>query len=86
MSWDIEAFREKVESQHSFPGNYNFKFIVPKDKKGEIMAILPAAEISFKESSNGNYVSITAAAHLQNSQEVLDVYVAAHKIQGAIAL
>ena len=86
MSWDIEAFREKVESQHQFPGTYNFKFIVPKESKGELLRILPKSEISFKESSGGKYISITANASLPNSQAVLDVYVSAYKIKGCIAL
>lgn len=86
MSWDKEAFREKLESQHVFPGDYNFKFIVPKQKREEILSLLPDFQISFKESSNGKYISITAVAKLENSQEVLDFYTKAHQIEGCIAL
>ena len=87
MGWDVEAFREKVESQHSFPGSYYFKFIVPKDKKDEIIDVLPSeADISFKNSSGNKYVSVTAKALVQNSQAVLDVYFEANKVEGCIAL
>jgi len=86
MSWDVEAFREKVESQHKFPGTYSFKFIVPKEKKAEILSLLPEAEISFKKSSGDKYLSITAQAFLQNSQEVIDVYFKANKVEGCMAL
>lgn len=86
MSWDKEAFREKLESQHVFPGKYNFKFIVPKDKKSEVIAILPSSDLSFKNSSNGKYISITAVSNLKNSEEVLNVYTMAHQIEGCIAL
>ena len=86
MSWDVESFREKVELEHTFPGNYLFKFIVPYDKKEEVLKVLPDGDISFRESSNGNYVSITAKSKLETSQGVLDVYIAANKIEGCIAL
>ncbi|WP_258102826.1 DUF493 domain-containing protein [Marinoscillum sp. MHG1-6] len=86
MSWDIQAFKEKLESQHQFPGSYSFKFIVPVDKKEQVLALLPKSDISFKESAKGTYVSITSVAKLQTSQEVLDVYIAANNIEGLIAL
>lgn len=86
MSWDVESFREKLEDQHSFPGEYIFKFIVPISGKQEILAILPKGGISFKESSGGKYVSITAKSDLRTSQEVLDVYIKANHVEGCIAL
>ncbi len=86
MSWDIEAFREKLESQHEFPGHYNFKFIVPHEQKEVVLAMLPPSELSFKESANGKYVSINANAFLISSQDVLDVYLQAYKIPGLMAL
>lgn len=88
MSWDVESFREKLESQHRFPGNYSFKFIVPHEKQQEVMNILPkqGSQTSFRESSNGKYVSITSVSTLNSSQEVLDVYMEANKIEGCIAL
>ena len=86
MSWDVEAFREKVESQHEFPGKYSFRFIVPKERKDELLSILPEAELSFKKSSGNKYVSVTAIATLLNSQGVIDVYYAANKVKGCMAL
>ena len=86
MSWDIEAFRERIEAQHQFPGDYSFKFIVPRDKKEDVLSILPQSELSFKESSNGKYVSVTAVARMDNSQAVLDVYLSAHRIPGCMSL
>jgi len=86
MSWDIESFRQKVEDQHSFPGFYSFKFIVPVDRKEDILSILPESEVTMKESSAGSYVSITSKAFLENSQTVLDVYIEANQVEGCIAL
>lgn len=87
MSWDIESFREKVESQHSFPGYYTFRFIVPQEKKDAVLSFLPAdGALSFKESSSGKYVSVTAKVKLETTQQVLDVYVVANDVDGLIAL
>lgn len=86
MSWDIEAFRERIEAQHEFPGDYSFKFIVPQGKKEDVLSILPESELSFKESSNGKYVSVTSVARMDNSQAVLDVYLRAYRIPGCMSL
>ena len=86
MSWDIESFKSKLEDQHTFPGYYSFKFIVPVGKKQEVLDRLPKSEIIFKESSAGTYVSITAKAKFETSQGVLDVYIAVSSVEGCIAL
>ncbi|MFY0605687.1 MAG: DUF493 family protein [Cyclobacteriaceae bacterium] len=86
MSWDIEGFREKLESQHQFPGEYSFKFIVPFGKKEELLKFMPAGKTSFRPSSNNKYISITTKAHLGSSDEVLKIYTDANTIEGCIAL
>ncbi len=86
MSWDVEAFREKLESQHQFPGEYSFKFIVPFDKKEDLLKYMPEGKISLRPSSNNKYISITTKAHLKSSEEVLQVYFDANTIEGCIAL
>lgn len=86
MSWDIEAFRQKIEASHPFPGTYVFKFIVPSEKKDEVLRILPKSNVSFRSSSNDKYVSITSQMAVRSSDEVLDVYISANKIEGCIAL
>ena len=48
MAWNELAFKEKLENEHSFPGQYIFKFIVPIDKENEVLAILPRRE-NFKK-------------------------------------
>lgn len=87
MSWDVEAFRQKLEDQHEFPGVYMFKFIVPHGKKDELVTHLPTnGNTTFRESSNKKYISITCKANVQTSQGVLDVYIAANQVEGCIAL
>lgn len=86
MSWDVESFRQKVESEHAFPGYYIFKFIVPADKKEDILKLLPEGKTSMRSSSGNHYVSITCKAELNSSQDVVDIYFEANKVEGSIAL
>ena len=87
MSFDAASFKEKLESQHEFPGPYIFKFITPIDERDGILAILPeGASIKFRESSNSKYVSITAEVPMQSSDEIIAIYLRASEIENVIAL
>ena len=86
MEWDELNFKEKLESQHTFPGKYLFKFIVPMKSQDDLVKILPEGELSFRESSGNKYVSVTLSARLETSDDVLEVYKKTKKIEGVIAL
>lgn len=86
MSWDIESFRAQLEDQHTFPGDYTFKFIVPNDKEAQVRNLCPSAKISTRPSSKGTYVSVTMMAKMNLAEEVISIYQAAYKIDGLIAL
>ena len=86
MSWDVAAFRERIEEEHSFPGTYIFKFIVPVAKKDELVGLLPEGDLSFRNSSNNSYVSITLKARVGSSEEVVATYESAYGIKGILAL
>ena len=86
MSWDEEAFAEKLEGTHQFPENYIFKFIVKPENQAEVEALLPGAEVRLKPSSGNKYVSVTLSKEMSSSQEVVEVYKKAYKIDGIIAL
>lgn len=86
MSWDIKAFKEKLEDQHSFPGVYIFKFIVPSDKLSIAEGLWKEGEITRKPSSKGKYTSVTIKANISSSDQVIAVYEEAHNIDGLIAL
>lgn len=86
MSWDITSFKEKLESEHQFPGEYVFKFIVPVEQKDEVIQILPKGELSIKNSSGNKYISLTLKSLVQSSDEILAVYQAAYVIKGIVAL
>ncbi len=86
MSWDERAFKEKLENNHDFPGEYIFKFIVKPEHQKQVESLVEGAEIKLKPSSGNKYVSVTMNKKMNSSQEVIDVYNQAYKIEGIIAL
>lgn len=86
MDFDKVSFRQKLEDQHQFPGDYLFKFIVPQTKKEAIQEALPVGEMAFRNSSSDKYVSVTMNARVNSSDDVIKVYEKAAKIEGVIAL
>lgn len=81
-----QAFREKLDLEHKWPGLYLFKFIVPKEKEEEIYNILPEKHWSKRHSKSGTYISFTAKVTMQSSDDVIEIYKQAHTIKGLIAL
>lgn len=82
----IESFREKLEQEHQWPSLYTYKFIVPQGREAQIRAIFPNHEVSEKPSSQGNYISLTIKVMERSSESVIQNYLAAHKVEGVIAL
>ncbi|MDF9800362.1 putative lipoic acid-binding regulatory protein [Catalinimonas alkaloidigena] len=83
---DFEAFKQKLDGTHKWPSLYMFKFIVPRGKEDEVFALFPKNKLTTKESSNGNYVSVTAKVMMGSSDAVMEKYVEADKIDGVLAL
>lgn len=86
MSWDEKSFLEKLEGTHQFPENYTFKFIVKPEHQSKVESLVPDAAIKLKPSSGNKYVSVTLTRKMDSSQEVVEVYKEANKIEGIIAL
>jgi len=86
MSWSVDSFRTKLENEYTFPVVYIFKFIVPLDKKNQLVEILPVGELSFRQSSKNSYVSATLKTKVASSDAVIEVYKKAYKIEGILAL
>lgn len=83
---EIERLKALLDNEHEWPTNYLFKFIVPKGKEEELRQVFPVAEVKLRNSSKGNYVSVTVSLRMESSSEVLAVYYQANKIEGLIAL
>lgn len=83
---NFSQFKEKLDKIHEWPSLYTFKFIVPSGKEGEILKIFPMHDVKQKTSAKGNYTSLTAKIMAPSSDEVVRVYLEAHKVEGVIAL
>lgn len=82
----IQSFRERLDNNHAWPSLYMFKFIVPVGKEDAIEQLFPKNEVKSKQSSQGNYISLTAKLMMNSSEEVIDIYKKANEVQGVIAL
>jgi putative lipoic acid-binding regulatory protein len=81
-----DSFKEKLEECHEFPGFYLFKFIVPRERSGELLEMFAGCEPSRRESRTGKYIGFTVSTWMESSEQVVSVYKAAGNIQGLIAL
>lgn len=85
-SASIASFREKLDKEYEWPSLYTFKFIVPKDKAGEIRSLFQNHDIIEKPSSKGNYISLTSKVMAQSSDKIIEFYLEASKVEGVISL
>ena len=82
----IQSFKEKLEQEYSWPAIYTFKFIVPRDKKTDVTKLFLNHEVLEKQSSKGNYISITIKTMAISSDFIIDYYIKASTIEGVISL
>ena len=75
-----------LDETTKFPSIYLYKFIVPVTQVQKILSVLENMEIEQKASSNGNWISVSARAIMQNSNEIIAIYKKASVIQGVISL
>ncbi len=82
--WD--NFQKLLDEDNDWPGEYLFKFIVPSSQVDEVERLFNRLPVQVKESSRGNYMSVTARVNVQSSDEVIAIYTAAAEIEGIILL
>lgn len=86
---DYSELKKKLNESGSWPRVYFFKFIVPSDnqKLAQVEALFGAeANVLLKQSSKGNYVSVSAKELMLNAEGVIERYKRASKIEGLMAL
>lgn len=88
-----EAFykelKVKLESQHSFPTVYMFKFIVPNDnhKLALVEALFgPESQVGIRKSKTGKFISVTGKEVMTSADSVIDRYKKAEQIEGIVSL
>lgn len=72
-----------------WPNIYLFKFVIPNESQqiAEAVALFnETAEISFHNSSNGKYTSVSVKEVMLSSDEIIAIYEKAASIKGIISL
>ena len=83
------SLKEKLDQEYNFPILYMFKFIIQSDnQKIALLSSLfgSGAQLSFNKSSKGKFTSITIREVMLSSDEIINKYKEAGKIEGVIAL
>lgn len=82
--------KEQLEEGFEWPSLYMFKFIIPADneKLAQVESLFDSeeAQITTRQSKNGNFVSISVKEMMMSPQKVIDRYLEAEEIGGVIAL
>lgn len=82
-----QSFKESLDGYYDWPCGYLFKFIAPRERLEEVVALFEEdTEVSTRESKKGNYVSVTAEMEMENSEAVVEVYRRAGEIEGVMPL
>ncbi len=86
LNWFF-SFKEKLDRHYAWPALYVFKFIVPLEKKKQLLQLFPRHVASAeKTSGKGKFVSLTYQMMMPSSESVIDVYKKVSAIEGIIAL
>lgn len=83
---DLTKLQTLLDEQMNWPDNYTFKFVVKSDSKHHVKALFKEDSIREKPSRNGNYTSITCVKVIESTEQVLEVYKLASKIEGIFSL
>ncbi len=81
-----KIFKQRLDEEHHWPAVYMFKFVVPRDKEQDVLDLFPEENLTSKISKKGKYISFTLQKVMQSSDQVIEIYEEAHKIEGIIAL
>jgi hypothetical protein len=79
-------FKDLLDDQNDWPTRYTFKFIAPAPRVDELKAVFDDHPVRVRESSKGNYMSVTAHLRMTSSDEVVEIYKEASQIEKVISL
>lgn len=81
---------QKLSESTTFPSEYLYKFIVPahEQKIAELYKVFDGtqAQIITKNSSSGKYTSFSVRILAQSTQEIIQLYKEAGKVEGIVSL
>ena len=79
-----QSFKEKLDGEYQWPALYTFKFIAPLSMVAQVREIFMSHDIHEKESSKGNYKSLTINFMARSSDQVIEYYLKVHALGGGI--
>lgn len=88
MWTDVErTLKERLDTYYDWPCVFLFKFIAPRERVPEVLALFgETAEVRTRQSSGGRYSSVTAELSVKGSDEVLELYRRAAALEGVLSL
>ncbi|KAA3624307.1 MAG: DUF493 family protein [Flavobacterium sp.] len=85
-----ERLKQQLEDDTTWPSPYLFKFIVPAslEKIAEIEAVFNNLDAVFntRDSSKGNYTSVSIKVTMDSPDAVVEKYLEVSKVEGVISL
>lgn len=85
-----EKLKIQLEEGFEWPSLYMFKFIIPADneKLAQVESLFDSeeAQINIRQSSKGNFISVTVKEMMMSPQRVIDRYVESEAVEGLISL
>ncbi|HPF10591.1 MAG TPA: DUF493 family protein [Flavobacteriaceae bacterium] len=85
-----ERLRDELEQDTTWPSPYLYKFIIPAsiEKVAEIEAVFDGmeAEIQTRDSSKGNFTSVSIKVTMESPEAVVEKYQEVSKVEGVISL
>lgn len=79
--------KQLLDANHTWPGPYVFKFIVPVDERKSLINLVGDHTLQKENpSKTGKYTSLTISKHFKSSDEVMKMYQEAKGIPGLISL
>ena len=84
---DLSKTLALLESEHSWPCSYLFKFILPRQKREQFLSLMEwKGEYQVRPSKKGNYISVSFKRKCGCPEEVIAFYQKASCVEGVIAL
>ena len=87
---DTVAFKNLLEQNYTWPSIYMFKFVCPASNENiaylEGLFNSETSEIQIRQSSKGNFVSVTAKELMLSADQVIERYAKVKEIPGLLSL
>lgn len=81
-----QQLKERLNAVHHWPSLYHFKFIVPIERKDELLSLLPLGQREEKLSRTSRYCSVSLSTKVQDADAVLAIYQKVSGIEGILSL